>query len=227
MPKIEKGQKAMWVAEETDYRILKALHTASVKALEGYRFSELLVNVKPRIARDTLARHLKTLYKKRLIGYDKLNKRYFITDKGWNWLKNYERLSLLKSGKWVYEGVPSTVEVTDVLVKMMVVRQVEALMRSMQKAVLAETFGKAFSWDIYSDLPIEVDEEFKRSFGAEAGKLVLGLVSRVREDARIRLNKMEKAKLLVVLEFDFKRYAEEQLKWLEHVGAGGGSGQAQ
>ncbi|MEM2675640.1 MAG: hypothetical protein QXT10_04000 [Candidatus Bathyarchaeia archaeon] len=218
MPKIKRGQLPERVAEETDYSILKSLR----KALAGYRFSELLKVVKPRIVRDTLARHLKTLYAKKLVGYDKLDKRYYITDKGVEWLKRFEIESLLRSRKWVIKGVASPVEVAEKLVNFLAISQIKALTESLQKAeAVKESFVKAFSWDVYSDLPIELDEEFRKSFGFDAGKLVLGLVSRVREEAKARLDRMERAKLLVVLEFDFKRYAEAQLEWLKARGVGG------
>jgi len=222
MPKIKAGQKAEWVAQETDYSILKALHTT----LEGYRFSELLRSVKPKISRDTLARHLRILYTRKLIGYDKLNKRYFITDNGFDWLKIYDRLSLLQSKKWVYKGVPSKIEIPDMLVKVLAILQVKVLNDSIQKVAVQESFEKAFSWDFYSDLPIELDEKFKKRFSVKAGKLVLSLVSMVSGEAKAKLDRMKRAKLLVVLEYDFKKHAEAQREWLEKVKGIGESGQA-
>ncbi len=224
MPKIKAGQKAEWVAETTDYSILKALHTANIKALGGYRFSELLKNVKPKISRDTLARHLKTLYTRKLIGYDRLGKLYFITDEGFSWLKRFERLSLLQAKKWVYGGAPSKVEIIDTIVKTMIVSNLKALTESMQKVAVEETFVKTFSWDVYSDLPIEINEEFKKGFSVQAGRLVLDLASRAKEEAKAKLDKMKRAKLLVVLEYDFKRHAEAQLEWLEKFKGVGESG---
>jgi len=220
MPKIKRGQRAVWVGEETDYTILKALKNAMVFESKGLRFTELLEITKR--SRDTLSVHLPRLLVKRHVGYDRLTKRYFITDEGLKALEVYERQNFLRSAKNIYsfrKPVLTEANVEKFLVPTMFILTLEALEESLKKVSVQKAFEEAFSLNVYSDLPINIDEKFEKSIVNQAGKLVLRLLPKVAsfEEVKSVLEKMERAKLLLACEFDFKKYFEAQERWLRRI----------
>ena len=95
MPKLKKGQKPRWASEETDFVILRCLEQSRDHG--GLRFTELFRNTKR--SRDTLTRHLKDLFKKNMINYNYLTKRYSITRLGLETLQKQEELTFLGSSQ--------------------------------------------------------------------------------------------------------------------------------
>jgi len=222
MPKIKRGQKAVWVGEETDYTILKALKNAMYSEPKGLRFTGLLGITKR--SRDTLSVHLPRLLVKKHIGYDRLTKRYFITDEGLKALEDYERQNFLQSVKNIYrfrKPVLTEAEVKKFLVPTMFILTLKALEDSLQKVSVQKAFEEAFSLNIYSDLLINMDQKLEKSVVNQASKLVLRLLPKVasfgKGEVKSDLEKMERAKLLLICEFDFKKYLEAQESWLRRT----------
>lgn len=97
MARLKPGEKPGWVKERTDFLILKVLFQADKP---GLRFTELLK--KTELSRDTVSRHLRDLFKQRLIDHDYLEKRYSILPDGLKKLEMYEVQNVLRSAKYSF-----------------------------------------------------------------------------------------------------------------------------